>query len=84
MDQTFLQGRIDSTKAQIIAYEEATLALASGGVQSYIIDTGQSRQSVTKLDLEWMNKTIDSLMNRLVTLEARLSGSGSLTARPAW
>jgi hypothetical protein len=84
MDAAFLQARIDATKAQIIAYEDAATALASGGVQSYTLDTGQSRQTVTRLDLDNLQKTIDSLYNRLATLEARLNGSGTITARPAW
>jgi len=84
MDATFLQARIDATKAQMIAYEDAATALASGGVQSYTLDTGQSRQTVTRLDLDNLQKTIGSLYNRLATLEARLNGSGTITARPAW
>lgn len=84
MDATFLQERIDATKAQIIAYEDAATALAGGGVQSYTLDTGQSRQTVTRLDLRALQDKIDSLYNRLATLEARLNGSGTITARPAW
>jgi len=83
MNRTFIQGRIDATKLQIIAYEDAALALA-GGVQSYTLDTGQSRQTVTKLDLIDIQTTIESLYNRCATLEARLNGSGVLIARPAW
>lgn len=83
MDCTFIQARIDATKLQIVAYEDAALALANG-VQSYTLDTGQSRQVVTKLDLSDLQKTIDSLYNRCATLEARLNGSGTVTVRPAW
>ena len=83
MNRAFIQGRIDATKLQIVAYEDAALALGSG-VQSYTLDTGQSRQQVTKLDLSMVQKTIDSLYNRCATLEARLNGSGTLTARPGW
>ena len=83
MDRTFIQGRIDATKLQIVAYEDAALALA-GGVQSYTLDTGQSRQQVTKLDLADIQKTIESLYNRCATLEARLNGSGTLTVVPSW
>lgn len=83
MDAAFIQERIDATKAQIIAYEDAAVALASGA-QSYTLDTGQTRQTVTKLDLTSLQRTIDSLYNRCATLEARLNGSGTITARPAW
>lgn len=84
MDTAFLQDRITATKAQIIAYEDAALALGTGGVQSYTLDTGQNRQVVTKLDLEWMQKTIDSLYNRCATLQTRLTGSGTSRVVPAW
>jgi hypothetical protein len=82
MDRTFIQGRIDATKAQIIAYENAATALA-GGVQSYTLDTGQDRQTVTRLELRSIQKTIDQLYNRCVTLEARLNG-GTVIGRPGW
>lgn len=83
MDKDFLQERIDATKAQIVLYEAASAALAAGGVQSYKLDTGQSIQTVTKLDLSDLFKTIDSLYNRCATFEARLNG-GAVIARPAW
>lgn len=83
MDAAFIQARIAATKAQIIAYEAAALALGAG-VQSYTLDTGQTRQTVTKLDLIGIQTTIDSLYNRCSTLELRLNGGGSIISRPAW
>ena len=83
MDRTFIQARIDATRLQIIAYENAALALA-GGVQSYKLDTGQTSNWVTKLDLDQLQKTIDLLYNRCVMLEIRLNGGGTVNARPAW
>ena len=84
MDSAFIQERIEATKAQIIAYEDAILALAEGGVQSYTLDTGQTRQTVNKLDLDHLNKVLNSLYNRCATLEARLTGGGVVTQRPCW
>ena len=84
MDPTFIQARIDATKLQIVAYEDAALALGTGGVQSYTLDTGQTRQTVTRMDLDAIQDTINSLYNRCATLEARLTGANSTTARPAW
>lgn len=80
----FLQDRINSTKAQIIAYEEALTALASDGVQEYRLDTGQSVQNVTKLDLKNLKTTLDSLYNTLATIEARCTGNGTKIGRPSW
>jgi hypothetical protein len=82
MDRAFIADRITATKAQIIAYEDAALALAAG-VQSYTLNTGQNTQVVTKLDLAGLQAVIDGLYNRCATLEARLNGA-TLTARPSW
>lgn len=84
MDNTFLQERITATKAIIIVYEEAVTALVTNGVQRYTLDTGQSRQDVTKIDIPRLNKQIDGLYNRLCTLQARLDGSGVTIVRPGW
>lgn len=84
MDTAFIQSRIAATKLRIVAYEDAALALGTGGAQAYIIDTGQTRQNVTKLDLPAIEKTIQSLYNLCATLEARLNGSGTVTSRPSW
>lgn len=84
MDITFLQARITATQNQIIAYESAMTALGTDGVQSYTLDTGQTRQTVTKRDLASVKNTLDSLYNTLATLEARLYGTGTVTGRPAW
>ena len=85
MDASFIQGRIDATKTQIIVYEDAVTALgAAGGVQSYKLDTGQSIINVTRADLSQLQKTIDGLYNRCATLEVRLNGSGSSVGKPAW
>ncbi len=83
MDNSFLQDRIDATKKLIIAYEDAMLAL-SEGAQSYTLDTGQTRQTVTKLNLSTIRSTIDTLYNRYATLETRLNGNGSIHVRPDW
>ena len=84
IDSTFLQARIDATKTQIVAFEAAVLAIGTGGIEEYLIDTGQTRQRVTKLDLSLLQKTIDSLYNRLATLCARRDGTGVVTVRPSW
>lgn len=84
MDRDYALAKVTATKALIDAYEAAVLAFASdGAIQSYIIDTGQSRTNVTLADLPGVTRLIDSLYNRLATLEARLYGS-AVTIRPAW
>lgn len=75
--------RIVKTKALIVIYEDAILAVGTDGVQSYTLDTGQTRQTVTKLDISALNKILGGLYNRLVTLDARING-GSVQVVPAW
>ncbi len=83
MNRVFVQKRIVATEAQIIAYEDAVAALV-GGAQSYTLDTGQTRQTVTKPDLAAIQRQINALYNRYLTLEARLNGSGTVAVGPAW
>lgn len=84
MDNAFIQERITATKAQIAVYEDAAVALGTSGVQSYVIDTGQSRNTVTSADLSSIQSTIDLLYSRCAMLESRLNGSGVSFARGCW
>lgn len=80
----FLASRVAALKARIVAYEEAALGLASGVVQSYEIETGQTRQKVTKTNVDVLEKALAGLYNQLTTLEARLCGNGSTHYVPSW
>lgn len=84
MDSAFIQDRITAIKAMIVAYEDAVMALVTGGVQSYTLDTGQSKQTVTKQDVTNLQEAIDGLMNQLAVYQARLIGNGTLIGRPSW
>jgi hypothetical protein len=84
MDATFLKERITATKSQIATLEDAALSLSTGAITSYTLDTGQSRTVVQKSSINVINKVIDSLYNRLATLEARLTGNGTVIGGPAW
>lgn len=81
---TFLQNQLTETETLITAYNAAILALTVGGQQSYSLDTGQTKQTVTNLDVTRLNNTIDSLMNRRATLKARLNGDGGGIVSPGW
>lgn len=83
LDRAFIEERITATKAAIVAFEDAQLALGTSGIQSYKLDTGQTVQNVTKLDLEWIQDNLNTLYNRCTTLEARLKG-GTVTVVPGW
>ena len=84
MDATFLQDRITAVKAQIVALEDTMVSLSSGAIESYTLDTGKSRQTVTNSNIGLISATIDSLYNRLAVLQARLNGNGVSIGRPSW
>ena len=84
MDSTFLQERITATKAMIVAYEDALIALSANPTISYRRDTGQSVTQVNRADIGLMQKTLDSLYNRYATLCARQTGGGTSIMRPSW
>ena len=83
MDTTWLQARITATQTQIEAYEAAILAVSSGQTQSWTLDTGQTRETVTKKNVATYEAALDRLYNRLAVLEARLNGA-VLQVRPRW
>lgn len=85
MDSGFLQDRMDALKALIIAYESALLAIGSaGGTESYTIDTGQTKQIVTRSNIPEMQRMLDRMYNQYSTLNARLNGGSVSIARPRW
>lgn len=81
MNRTFLQARLDAVEAQITAYEAAVAALDSPGIQAYSLDTGQTRQTVTRVDLDMLFKTLDHLYVRYETLYNRLNGGATIILR---
>jgi hypothetical protein len=83
VDDVLLE-QVTAIKAQLAAYNAAILALTTTGIQSYQLDTGQTRQLVTKANLAAMQKDRSSLLNELTTLEARLCGTGAVHVVPSW
>jgi hypothetical protein len=81
-DKDYVRARIVATKALIVAYEAAILALSTGS-QSYQLDTGQSRQFVTKAQLGSLQLTLARLEARLATLQQQL-GRARFQVRPGW
>jgi hypothetical protein len=79
----WLAERIAAKKALILAYESALTSLA-GGAQTYSIDTGQTRQTVSKANLTEIRNVIAQLESDLSTLQMRLNGCGRFQARPGW
>lgn len=84
-----IKAKVDKLKELIGEYEDASLALATGQIQEYSFDSGQTRQTVTKIDVYRLDQVIDSLYNRLNMLCARYpqctgGASSSIIVRPAW
>jgi hypothetical protein len=82
-DRAFWEGRLAEKKTALAAYDGAITALA-GGAQSYSLDTGQTRQVVTKANLTEMRNMSRILESDISTLQQRLCGSGRFQVRPGW
>lgn len=82
-DREWLEQRIAAKKAAIVAFETAMSTLA-GGAQSYSLDTGQTRQVVTKANLTEMRNAIAQLESDISTLQMRLNGCARFYVRPGW
>lgn len=76
MADTFWSDRLAAAKSMVAAYDAAILALVAGA-QSYQLDTGQTRQLVSKANLASLRAARDGLLNEVATLEARLCGAST-------
>lgn len=84
MDSKFFADRLAATALALTAAEIAETELLSGAIESYSMDTGQTKTVITKLNIGMLRIHIDSLMNRYATLDARVNGSGAAVGRPGW
>ncbi len=81
-ERAWIEARIARTKTLIVAYEDALEALESG-VQQYSLDTGQSRQMVTRQNISSLQSALDRLEARLARLQADLCGRATIV-RPTF
>jgi hypothetical protein len=82
-DVEWIAGRIAAKKAEVAALDAAITAL-NAGAQSYQLDTGQTRQSVTRAQLGQLASRQRDLENDILMLQQRLNGCGSIHVRPSW
>ncbi len=80
IDKAFLDKRIAAAKKEIVALETGISEIAAG-MQQYTLDTGQTRQTVTKANLGSMRLQLNSAMNRLSMLCQRRDGTSTFNAR---
>ena len=74
----YYDDRILKLDARIEAYETAAEGLISGAIQSYKLNTGQSEQWVTKLDIFKIEEIIDTLISRRARYQRKASGAGDI------
>ncbi|MBE9491112.1 MAG: hypothetical protein IMY67_12510 [Bacteroidetes bacterium] len=82
MIKDLLQTLITANEAQILAINNALIALSSG-IQTYRLDTGQNITNVTRFDINDLNNTLQSLINQNSIYCNRLNGRGTIIGRPA-
>lgn len=83
LPRTFVQARLDAVLARIEAYETALAAFAVEGTQSYTLDTGQDRQTVTRYDIPKMEEALQSLFDQYDVWYERLNPAPTV-GRPIW
>ncbi len=83
-NRQWIEQRIEQARRMIEVYEEAIIKVGTDGVMSYTLDTGQTRQVVTKQNLTELRNALSSWENRLQMLENKLNGGGSFVMKPAW
>jgi len=81
-EENWIKDRIAAVEALIIRIEEAQVAVA-GGATSYSIDTGQTRQTVTKSSPSELKNSMEAALNLRATLRAQLQGR-AVNLRPGW
>lgn len=80
----FLCTQVAVLEQQITDYQNAATDLATNQIQSFTFDTGQTTETVTKINAEKLQGVIDSLYNRYVILCGRCTGQNVIIARPVW
>ena len=71
-------------RALVVAYNAALLAFATSNIQSYQLDSGQTRQLVTRAQLATLRDTRNDLLNDLSVLEGRVNCSNTLIMVPGF
>lgn len=72
------QDELTNARILLTAIEKAINTFGTNGsIQSYTIDTGQDKQTVTRADIGSLFAQRDKLLRDIQTLEARLHIGGS-------
>lgn len=79
-----LQTRLTNLETQLDDMDAAIIGISAGTLESYTLDTGQDRQTVTKLNLKALVAARDSVLNQYDVICTRLNRSGSPIVRPCF
>lgn len=83
IDEDWINARIAACKTAIVAFETA-ISTVGGGAQSYTVDTGQTRMTVTRANLTEARNSLEYWEDRLQYWANKLEGTGRTVAKPAW
>jgi len=72
MASEFWEQRLAALYLQVTAIDGALLAFATDSVQSYTLDTGQTRVTKTRADIGSLNLQRERMLNEIAVLEVRL------------
>jgi hypothetical protein len=79
---TFWVEQLEAAKKSAAAIQAAIDALTIDGASNYRLNTGQTDLMVTRLSLPGLNATLNSTLNRIATLQARIGGCGVVHVVP--
>lgn len=83
--QTFLETQLSKLEASISEYQDAILALVAGGVFQYTLNTGQTIDTVTKIDVIRLQSQLDAMLNLYDRLCIRTGKKANVVyLRPAY
>jgi len=83
---TFWQDELTNSKILLNKLNVAIQALTTGGHQNYSLDSGQSVQKVTRLDLDMLRNWRSDLISDIRDLELKLGVGtpGVFISVPGW
>ena len=81
MNATYATARVAYFESLIAVFESALTALADESIKSYTIDTGQTKESVTRKDISSIQKRLDWAYMMYEFWYTRRYGGGTILAR---
>jgi len=80
---TFWSDQLAEAKQAVIDLRARIRKTTADGLQSYRLSTGQTDESAMKIHLATLQASLDSALNEVATLEARICGAVTHTI-PGW